>query len=657
MGVNLLKNPFKLDRYNKQGISTQLFQKSADNRNMNFGLTLDPRVFLDVARLMAHLDGISIFKSPMAHPFLDHVQQTIVGPVVHANRQFYSKYDSGTQASAAVATSVFQTSAMIPAGFLDTVGALLTENPETFAKGFFADTMNMVFSLGTRSAKMTTQGVNGGSVFDRTLGIANLTTEVVLASAGIKSGIRSTNGLGPRLNSIAESLTKKIDQHSISAPAAALVDGGLMMATDNHIIEGATDIGAISRKAALHADLQLPTPGLRANGLTGTLELLAQAGVWDDFVYAVDHAFRAAAEVLDKEAALQLQQTLAHEVLSLLPEELHRIPNAKIRKQLVAIIEREQLRMVRSSQLRHLLEDIHDQLVGWERAMHEPLSMTGSSNGVRLMLWIKKMPGAVWIASLFSFSFKPAADAPLLPAPAEKPPGNLYPETPSDKSSIGSCPEGFAYIRAGSFTMGSQTVGLENERPPHQVNLDAYCIARTEVTNEAYQKITGKLPSPKNCDAPQQPVVSVGWNDADAYCQAIGGSLPTEAQWERAARGPRGFSYGTSSGTLDKEEANYNSKGSVAVGSYEMNGYGLYDMAGNVAEWCQDWYVYNYYAGQSYPRNNPTGPATGDEKVFRGGSFIDQNQWSLRASYRRGYKHKLSYLGFRCAALPKDTKR
>ncbi|MBC8231218.1 PEGA domain-containing protein [bacterium] len=220
-------------------------------------------------------------------------------------------------------------------------------------------------------------------------------------------------------------------------------------------------------------------------------------------------------------------------------------------------------------------------------------------------------------------------------------------------------PEGMVLIPAGEFSMGSND-GDDHENPVHTVYLDAFYMDKHEVTVGQYKKFlqaTGHK-APNWSDVSQvsptdnHPIIYVSWNDAQAYCKWPGKRLPTEAEWEKAARGGlvgKKYPWGDS---IDSSKANYNWNvdSTTPVGKYPPNGYGLYDMAGNVREWCSDLYDKNYYS--SSPRNNPPGAASGSSRVVRGGSRLSTNS-PLRAAYRYYYgpKHMHHGLGFRsCVA-------
>jgi len=221
-------------------------------------------------------------------------------------------------------------------------------------------------------------------------------------------------------------------------------------------------------------------------------------------------------------------------------------------------------------------------------------------------------------------------------------------------------------VPAGEFTMGSST-GDADEQPAHQVYVDAFSMDVYEITVGQYadflQATEANSPSDwKTMNQPayqKRPVANVDWADAAAYCKWAGKRLPTEAEWEKAARGTDGRLYPWGNDPPTPRHANYGKTGShnhgalAPVGMLE-NGkspYGSYDMAGNVWEWVSDWYDNDYY--KNSPSQNPTGPASGESKVLRGGSWDSDPQQlrsALRYFHRSAHRHK-DY-GFRCAKTP-----
>ena len=214
----------------------------------------------------------------------------------------------------------------------------------------------------------------------------------------------------------------------------------------------------------------------------------------------------------------------------------------------------------------------------------------------------------------------------------------------------------FVSIPGGTFTMGcspGDTDCYSNEKPPHSVTLSPFEMLETEVTEAQYLTVTGDDPS---CDygaggGPDSPVECVDWYEAKDFCEAVGGRLCTEAEWEYAARGGTTTKYycGNSSGCLNGIAWwEYNSgTHKHDVKGKTPNAYGLYDMLGNVWEWTADWYDKNYYS--SSPPTNPKGPNSGSYRVFRGGSF-GSNVYVLRVSARSGGTPSAGYhyLGLRC---------
>ncbi len=226
---------------------------------------------------------------------------------------------------------------------------------------------------------------------------------------------------------------------------------------------------------------------------------------------------------------------------------------------------------------------------------------------------------------------------------------------------------GMVYVPAGEFIMGSE-LGELDEEPRHVVDLDAFYIDKYEVTNKEYNRCVAA----KKCDrpsvsariflAPNHPVVAVGWDNAVAYCRFAGKRLPTEAEWEKAARGTdeRRFPWGDEwrPDWVNMHHADDGFKFTAPVGSFPQNvsPYGAYDMAGNAWEWTQDWASEDYY--QKSPKKNPQGPATGERRVMRGGSWNYDIPFFVTAFNRspgRPWIRK-KYVGFRCAKDIPQTK-
>jgi len=247
-------------------------------------------------------------------------------------------------------------------------------------------------------------------------------------------------------------------------------------------------------------------------------------------------------------------------------------------------------------------------------------------------------------------------------------------------------PRNMALVSGGDFWMGRTHFFLvdaigwyerdrQDDTPSHKVQVDPFFIDKYEVTNEEYAKFAEATRRPKpwhwrggNIPKGEErvPVYNVTWFDADAYCKADGKRLPTEAEWEKAARGgldrnrfPWGdvalgmggyeaADAGMASKTGNQAHTNY-PFGAIAVGSYSANGYGLFDMAGNVWEWTNDWYERNYYS--LTPRKNPAGPENGRYKVIRGGGWSDDDERNLMNNFRNytDPDMKAASIGFRCA--------
>jgi formylglycine-generating enzyme required for sulfatase activity len=256
------------------------------------------------------------------------------------------------------------------------------------------------------------------------------------------------------------------------------------------------------------------------------------------------------------------------------------------------------------------------------------------------------------------------------------------------------------YVPAGQFEMGSDDDGVdyamqlcrelsddcqrrwyENEQPVHTVALDGFWIDKHEVTNAQYQKCVeaGECQAPTRCnwgepaygeaDKADHPAACVDWQGAQDYCEWAGGRLPTEAEWEYAARGPAGnlFPWGdTFDGTLANScdtnctlawrYTGYDDgyAQTAPVGSYPggTSWCGAEDMAGNVWEWVSDWYDSDYYSVS--PAENPGGPSSGEYRVSRGGSWRDGSNGELHLAtfrYVSGVPSlRTSNVGVRCAS-------
>jgi formylglycine-generating enzyme required for sulfatase activity len=225
----------------------------------------------------------------------------------------------------------------------------------------------------------------------------------------------------------------------------------------------------------------------------------------------------------------------------------------------------------------------------------------------------------------------------------------------------------YVWIPPGEFSMGATSGDTEagaDEKPRHRVGItEGFWLGETPVTTAAYKRFVSERPDFKMPPPPgfnpewskqDHPVVRVTWDEAQAYCAWAGGRLPTEAEWEYAARGGRdGLKYPWGN-EITPENANYYGgkwKGTSPVGSYPANAWWLYDMAGNVWEWVADWYGEHYYASlpPDKPAEDPRGPQSGTRRVMRGGSFkLDATV--LRAAERYGVEpdDRIGDIGFRC---------
>lgn len=241
--------------------------------------------------------------------------------------------------------------------------------------------------------------------------------------------------------------------------------------------------------------------------------------------------------------------------------------------------------------------------------------------------------------------------------------------------------KGMVAIPEGCFLMGSDNNAPNaepDEKPSHEVCLNAFLMDRYEVTNEKYSKFLEANPGyhiPTNVDSTynywnsiefqekfrNKPVINISWQDAQNYCQSQGKRLPTEAEWEYAAKGGNSnfyYPWGNEkpqAGSANRSGANYKNAwqlgdGLDTVGTYDPNGYGLYDMAGNVWEWVYDYYLPQYY--EESPKYNPVTHKNGKCCVVRGGSWFSKDASHLRTTNRFWIEDKpnksLRSVGFRC---------
>lgn len=269
-----------------------------------------------------------------------------------------------------------------------------------------------------------------------------------------------------------------------------------------------------------------------------------------------------------------------------------------------------------------------------------------------------------WMMTACRSDPKTIPEHPLITSPAELP---VISTKTADERSVK-----MVFVPAGEFSMGSET-GDADESPIHTVYLDAFYIDMYEVTNARYRFcVDAGACLPPTMDGSHTrasyygnpafddfPVMYISWEMAQAYCDWRGTKLPSEAQWEKAARGTDGRTYPWGEG-IDCQRANYYQQvgadfiacigDTSRVGSYEsgQSPYGAYDMTGNVWEWVADWYGDTYY--QESPSSNPPGPESGRARVVRGGAW-QFSDYSLRASRRYWFSpsNALENVGFRCA--------
>uniref|UniRef100_UPI004056864C formylglycine-generating enzyme family protein n=1 Tax=Candidatus Electronema sp. TaxID=2698783 RepID=UPI004056864C len=213
-------------------------------------------------------------------------------------------------------------------------------------------------------------------------------------------------------------------------------------------------------------------------------------------------------------------------------------------------------------------------------------------------------------------------------------------------------------VEGGEFMMGDDNGEYDDEKPAHRVRLDDFYIGKHPVTQELWQAVMGNNPS--RFKGERRPVEQVSWIDAQDFLDRLNSRtgkkfrLPTEAEWEYAARGGKysqDYKYAGSDRAKQVAWHDANSGDEThEVGLLLPNELGLYDMSGNVWEWCSDWFAADYYA-QCHQRgtvDNPQGPDSGGRRVLRGGSYFNDSQ-DCRAVYRYDYPPVYRYvnLGFR----------
>ena len=228
----------------------------------------------------------------------------------------------------------------------------------------------------------------------------------------------------------------------------------------------------------------------------------------------------------------------------------------------------------------------------------------------------------------------------------------------------GSASSSMAFVKGGCFSMGDIfDEGEPEESPVHKVCVDSFSMDIYETTQREYLKVMRENPS-KFGDCPKCPVEKIKWAEAETFCKAVGKRLPTEAEWEYAARnGGKNIRFGFGKDSITSADANFNAskkvqyyskagasiKKTVPVGSYHPNRLGLYDMTGNVSEWVSDWYNRKYYTSEI--RKSPSGPqgSVNNVKVLRGGSWVNTAIYTRNsARLRYDAKRRQPYHGFRC---------
>jgi formylglycine-generating enzyme required for sulfatase activity len=265
--------------------------------------------------------------------------------------------------------------------------------------------------------------------------------------------------------------------------------------------------------------------------------------------------------------------------------------------------------------------------------------------------FILRLSLALAVAALHSCSREPATSERPAATPAAR-----ATATTSAPQAKGEDRPNMVFVPAGEFLMGSAADDTrvyewerKNEQPQHPVYTDAYYIDRTEVTNAQYEKHDPSHQRDANSPCDDCPVTRVTWFQAKAYCEAQHKRLPTEAEWEKAAKA------GTDGYPEPFEEYVWFAKNTIKrtqpVGTKKPNAWGLHDMLGNVREWTADWYGPYYY--HERVRDNPKGPPEGKRRSERGGAFfLPKRGVTTTIRYNHPPTFRLYFLGFRCAQDP-----
>jgi formylglycine-generating enzyme required for sulfatase activity len=287
----------------------------------------------------------------------------------------------------------------------------------------------------------------------------------------------------------------------------------------------------------------------------------------------------------------------------------------------------------------------------WNSSPSLDRSRVGRRTGVALIVVVASIVGVIAAGSIRNHS-RPATETPdtAISAPRSNAPA-LQPTTKVE----------MIFIKGGKFVMGSPKgePGRSDTESQHAVFVSDFRLARTEVTNAQYRPYLDENPhvtKPKHWhdgqwNRPTQPVVGISWEQAQAYSRWAKLRLPTEAEWEYATRAGTTTAYYSGDGEADLANVGFYDRNSRDllhdVGMKRPNAFGLYDLHGNVWEWCSDWFG----AYEPALRHDPKGPLTGDRRVARGGSWDDPAKFA-RSAHRVGYRPHEGFkqVGFRVAA-------